>query len=220
MHLTDKNKMLMNWPERMFIHSPVRVLVQRRHARRWIQIAGASRLDRTLEIGCGLGRGAEIALRRLGVQKMFAFDLEESLVRRATGRIPGDLAGRLSYFVGDAQDFPFRDSFFDGVINYGIIHHVLDWRRCVAEIARVLKPGGLFYFEEIYPPLYANRLMRRLVRHPAEDRFDGIEFIAALDRDRIRLLPGVKEDSRFGIVGVARKETDAPDRTPEAHAKC
>jgi len=51
----------------------------------------------------------------------------------------------------------------DAVFNFGIIHHLEDWEKGIQEIARVLVQGGLFYCEEIYPPLYANFLFRRLV---------------------------------------------------------
>ena len=73
--------------------------------------------------------------------------------------------------MGDAQDLPFPNACFDAVVNFGIIHHVLDWRRCISELSRVTQPGGAFYFEEIYPPLYANFLLKRMVRHPTSDRF-------------------------------------------------
>jgi ubiquinone/menaquinone biosynthesis C-methylase UbiE len=212
MNPKDKKTMLMNWPERVFISSPVRLLVQHRQASKWIRLAGPRRTETALEIGCGLGRGAQIAVNRLGAARMFAFDLEEDVVHKAGKRLPAELKGRISFFVGDAQDFPFPDTSFDAVINYGIIHHVLDWRRCISEIGRVLKTGGLFYFEEIYPPLYANPLMRHLVRHPETDRFEGSQFIAALEANHVKLLPGVRTDSRFGIVGVARKELTPDDR--------
>jgi SAM-dependent methyltransferase len=93
----------------------------------------------------------------------------------------------------------------DAVFNYGIIHHLEDWRLGISEVARVLKKGGGFYFEEIYPPLYANFLFRNILAHPKENRFHSSEYRAALKDSRLRLLPRYKEN-RFGIVGVAVKE--------------
>jgi ubiquinone/menaquinone biosynthesis C-methylase UbiE len=182
--------MLMNWPERVWIYSPVRVLFLKRHAETWKRLVVSRQADRCLEIGCGLGRGARILIEQMGFRKVFAFDLEEHLIKSATRRLPARLEDRIRFSVGDAQDLPFGDSQFDAVVNYGIIHHVLDWRRCIREIGRVLRTGGVFYFEEIYPPLYANFLMKRVVRHPTRDRFEGRRFSTSINN--LQLVHGVR----------------------------
>jgi len=211
MATSDRERMLMNWPERAFIYSPVRVLIQLRHVARWIRIAGRQTHSRGLEIGCGLGRGARIATTRLGVRKIFAFDLEHALVQKGASAASKASDNRIAFLTADGQDIPFAGACFDAVIDFGIIHHVLDWRRCLSEIERVLKPGGYFYFEEIFPPLYANFLMKRLVRHPEEGRFGREEFLAALAERGLRTLSGDKRSSRFGIVDVARKDPEPND---------
>lgn len=191
----------MNWPERVWIYSPFRTFFLKRHAAKWRELAQPpAQRGMALEIGCGLGRGAPIIQRTLGYERVIAFDLEETLVRRAAKRAktPG-----LSFLTADAQEFPFHDAAFDAVVNFGIIHHVIDWRHCLYEINRVLKPSGVFYFEEIYPPLYANFLLKRMLRHPVEDRFDGPLFIKTLAENGLQLVPGVNLSSRFGIVGAA-----------------
>ena len=92
----------------------------------------------------------------------------------------------------------------DAVFNFGILHHLEDWTRGVREIGRVLKADGGFYFEEIYPSLYANFPLRHLLAHPRENRFHGPEFRAALADAGLKLLPGYKENG-FRILGVAVK---------------
>lgn len=208
MSLSDKEKMLMNWPERVWIYSPVRVFFQIREIREWLRLVGKVEIENALEIGCGLGRGAGLLVNRLGFRHVVAFDLEEKLIVRAAKRNPRTLEQKVSFYVGDAQDLPFKDSSFDAVVNFGIIHHVLDWRRCISELSRILRPGGYFYFEEIYPPLYANFFMKRLVRHPVEDRFDGAQFLAEIESNGLHLVKGVLTSSRFGIVGVVRKSCE------------
>jgi ubiquinone/menaquinone biosynthesis C-methylase UbiE len=201
----EKEIMLMNWPERVWIYSPVRVLFQKREVRKWMRLAPPVRSECALEIGCGLGRGARLLVEQMGFEHVFASDLEQSLVERASRLMPARFQGKISFHVADAQDLPFSDSSFDAVVNFGIIHHVLDWRRCVKEIGRVLRPGGFFYFEEIYPPLYANFLLKRMLRHPTEDRFHEEQFLEALRANGMRLVDGVQTGSRFGIVGAAKK---------------
>jgi len=204
----DKDQMLMNWPERVWIYSPLRVFFQRLEIRNWLKLTGPLRVESALEIGCGLGKGAQLLVDRMGFDSVVAFDLEEKLVRRAAARCPERLRDKVPFHVGDAQDLPFSDAAFDAVVNFGIIHHVLDWRRCIREIGRVTKPGGLFFFEEIYPPLYANFILGPILRHPRQDRFRETEFLEVLGASNLFLLAGVRTGSRFGIVGVARKDED------------
>ena len=42
----------------------------------------------------------------------------------------------------------FPDSFFDGCFLFGVLDHIRDWPKVINEVARVLKPGGKFSFEE------------------------------------------------------------------------
>ena len=67
------------------------------------------------------------------------------LTRRATHLTRARLAiDRLPVAItrGDAVELPFEASSFDFVWSWGVIHHSRDPERCVAEIARVLRPGG------------------------------------------------------------------------------
>ena len=109
------------------------------------------------------------------------------------------------FLVADAQYLPYGDACFDAVFNFGIIHHLEDWEQGIREIARVLIKGGALYFEEIYPPLYANLLFRHLLAHPTENRFFGPDFREGLSRAGLKLVSPYRE-SRLGILGVAEKE--------------
>jgi len=204
-HTEDKESMLMNWPERVWIYSPVRWFVQILEVKKWLRMGARTRVDRALEIGCGTGHGARIVARMMGYEDIVAFDIEENLIKKSVRNRPRLLSERLQFFVGDAQDLPFPDSYFDAVINFGIIHHVIDWRRSLRELSRVTKVGGLFCFEEIFPSLYANALLGRLLRHPTQDRFDETQFLDELRTNNFRLFPKVRTGSKYRIIGVAEK---------------
>src|SRR5215510_10564531 len=55
--------------------------------------------------------------------------------------------GPLTTLICDAHDIPFDDATFDAVVVQAVLEHVVDPRRCVEEIHRVLKAGGLVYAE-------------------------------------------------------------------------
>jgi ubiquinone/menaquinone biosynthesis C-methylase UbiE len=196
--------MKVNWPERIWINSPVRAWVQRREITFFKKIQSLPSDSLCLEIGCGRGKGVELIGHTFHPRRVDGIDVDPSMIELATQRFRDDPWGHAFFSVADAQNLPYPAACMDAVFNFGIIHHLEDWEKGIREIARVLVQGGLFYFEEIYPPLYANFLFRRLVAHPRENRFYGEQFRSAISAAGLRMLPGYKEN-RFGILGIAQK---------------
>ncbi len=95
-----------------------------------------------LDFGCG--NGANTVLFAPDFQSVAGVDVEPERVAeaRATARSRG--ASNLDYSVYDGKRLPFPDHSFDCVVSFEVIEHTLDDRAALAEIARVLKPGGLF----------------------------------------------------------------------------
>ena len=92
-----------------------------------------------LEIGCGTGVHARL-LAAAGA-RVTAVDLTPTAVELTRRRL--ELA-RLDADVreADAESLPFADGSFDFVWSWGVIHHSESTDRVIAEIARVLRPGG------------------------------------------------------------------------------
>jgi ubiquinone/menaquinone biosynthesis C-methylase UbiE len=82
---------------------------------------------------------------------------------------------------------------------------VPEWQAAVGEIARVLRPGGLYFMEELYPSLYQNWLTKRILRHPPENRFGGRDLKEVMEKEGMQLKE-VLEFRWVGILGVAIKE--------------
>jgi SAM-dependent methyltransferase len=89
---------------------------------------------RVLEVGCGWGEFAERVIGELGVE-LVAVDLSPRMVELARGR-------RVDARVGDVQSLPFADGAFDCAVANWMLYHVPDLDRALAELARVLRPGG------------------------------------------------------------------------------
>jgi ubiquinone/menaquinone biosynthesis C-methylase UbiE len=197
--------MKVNWAERLWVNSPLRFLIQKRETRFFKRLRNLEPGTRCLEIGCGHGAGAQIILNTFQPASLDGLDVDPFMIKLALRRQRKRTTNQLRFLVGDAQNLPYVDNSMDAVFNFGIIHHLENWRQSISEVARVLKRGGGFYFEEIYPPLYANLITRILLEHPTENRFYGPEYRGALQSEGFRLLPGYKE-TRFAILGVAVKE--------------
>jgi SAM-dependent methyltransferase len=97
------------------------------------------------------------------------------MVERARGhiaRLPG-LARRAEFREEDAADLSFPAGSFDAVVEFGILHHVPPWRGALGEVARVLRPGGSFAFEDL---TRAAVDAQPWFDHPPEGRFSAAEF--------------------------------------------
>jgi len=100
-------------------------------------VVRASAPRQVLEIGCGTGAFAErLAAQSPGVA-VVATDQSARFVELAADR-------GLEARVADATDLPFDDDSFDLVAAMWMLYHVPDLDRALAEVRRVLRPGGRF----------------------------------------------------------------------------
>ncbi len=201
--------MKLNRVEWWLMNNPVRAAVQHHVDVKYFARLGG-RLDGLVaaEIGCGRGVGVEAVLGRLGAARVWAFDLDPRMVGRARGRLATRTGpGRHGLGAADASALPLRDASVDAVLDFGVLHHMPDWRAALAEIRRVLRPGGRLYFLEITRQCLDRWVIRTFLDHPAEDRFSAEELIAELARHGLHV--GHRHATRlFGdmVTGVAIRE--------------
>lgn len=94
-----------------------------------------------LEIGPGLGATTRVLARRPG--RITAVELEE----RYCERLRRELGQEATIVHADATELPFPDGAFSGAVCFTMLHHVPSrglQDRLLAEVARVLEPGGIF----------------------------------------------------------------------------
>lgn len=172
--------MILNRLEYLAMNNPLRASIQRWwEGPRLRRMGGPMAGGQALEIGCGRGVGAVIILDQFGADRVDAFDLDPRMVAKAQRRLRAR-RDRARIWAGDATHIDAADATYDAVFDFGIIHHIPDWRAALAEIRRVLKPGGRFYAEEILRDFILNPLWRRVLDHPLEDRFDHAGFLDGL----------------------------------------
>jgi ubiquinone/menaquinone biosynthesis C-methylase UbiE len=197
--------MKLNAIERAAMNNPVRAAHQHHREATWFRRLGGGNLtgQHVLEVGCGRGVGAEVILDRLGAEKVTAFDLDESMVELARRRLHGR---PVSLSVGDVCAIEQPTGAIDTVVDFGIIHHVPEWQQSLAEIARVLRPGGLLLFEELPRHVLDTWAMRTFTKHPRENRFEADEFAAELARHGLHGTGTIEPHIGGALfVGAARK---------------
>lgn len=180
-------------------------MIQRRIIK-WIkgvtQIAPQARI---LEIGCGRGAGARLIQEEFSPAALHAFDLDRQMIRLARRYLTAESRDKICLYVGDVITLPYRDGVMDAVFGFGVLHHVPDWRGGLREIARVLKPGGIYFLEEFYPQFYQNFLARQVFDHPEHDRFSSHDLEKALAEAGFKF-QGRLEHQMVGILAVAVKQ--------------
>jgi ubiquinone/menaquinone biosynthesis C-methylase UbiE len=197
--------MKLNWAERWVVNNYLRVLQQQLQIGRLRQMSDLPRGARILEVGCGRGAGAQLVDRAFRPSLLCASDLDEQMVQRAKRYLSLRHRGRIRLHVADAENLPIKDESMDAVFGFGVLHHVPDWRCALSEIARVLKSGGSFFVEELYPSLYQNPVTRRILLHPTADRFFSDDLKEAMRAVRLPIKKAI-EFKKLGILGVAVKE--------------
>jgi ubiquinone/menaquinone biosynthesis C-methylase UbiE len=100
--------------------------------------------DRVLEIGCGAGRAIELAVTQVPDGQVTGIDLSRAMVWAASRRNARAIKeGRVRIRQGDVANLPFADGQFDKILSIHTLYFWPDPARAVAEMRRVLKPGGV-----------------------------------------------------------------------------
>jgi len=162
---------------------------------------------RVLEIGCGAGiDSCEFARNGANVISVDFTEAGVKLTKELTRRYNGDVA-RCSATV-----LPFNDSAFDVVYSFGVIHHVPDIDKVMAEISRVLKHSGIFmgmvYNKEslLYAYLmYYYGIKEKMIQNVSEEelisrfseRREGCPYTKAYTTSELNALL-----SRYGLVNI------------------
>jgi ubiquinone/menaquinone biosynthesis C-methylase UbiE len=136
----------MNRLENWFCASSLWRYVTKRQLLPWI-LAGTNLGDHLLEIGAGPGAATEELRRR--VPRVTSLEYDQRLVRFLAKHNRG---GPGAVLQGDAASLPFPEKIFSAAIAVLVLHHLRtrgQQDRALAEVYRVLRPGGVFLALEI-----------------------------------------------------------------------
>jgi SAM-dependent methyltransferase len=167
-----------------------------------------------LEVSCGHGGGASYLARTFRPRSYTALDLNPAGIDfcRRRHRVEG-----LSFVRGDAENLPFEDGSFDGVVNVEASHCYPSFPRFLSEVARVLRPGGRFLYadfrfgdrlDEWDQAMAAAPLKVVATRQINAEVLRGMDMNSARSRDLIaRFLPGFLQSLGRDFAGVSGSKT-------------
>lgn len=108
---------------------------------RWLEALDVRPGEVVLDAGSGMGEVALDLAARVGPSgRAVGVDLSSELVERARERAEG--VGNVEYRVGDLAALPFADGTFDAAYSERVFIHLTDPSAAMAELLRVLHPGG------------------------------------------------------------------------------
>ena len=199
-------------------------LVHAEHVARYLMTTPLAEGRRVLDVACGEGYGTDL-LARAAAKSAVGVDVDEPAISRARERYSGD------FQCADIAALPFEDASFDLVVSFETIEHVTDAERALAELARVLAPGGLLVIStpNTHEYLVDNEFHTREFSHE--------EFVAFLEQrfPSVRLLyqhnwmlSAILEEKDFGEgdeshpleLGVRKTVSLAPGRELYTVAVC
>lgn len=159
---------------------------------------------RVLDVATGTGMVA-FGLARLGCQ-VVGLDQSEDMLGGARAKLAAapEFHGRVEFVRGQAEQLPFPDGEFDALTFTYLLRYVDDVPATMAELARVVRPGGRIGMVEFAVPVHP--LLRTLWR--AHTRF-GLPLLGRL------VSPAWLEVGRFlgpSIEEFHQREPDLPDR--------
>jgi ubiquinone/menaquinone biosynthesis C-methylase UbiE len=114
---------------------------------------GPCRGGEILDVGTGPGRIAVALCQADPAARVMAVDLAEAMLERARRNVAAaGLAGRIACVRGDAKALPWESDRFEAVVSNTIVHHIPEPAGALAEMARLVAPGGTLFVRDLARP--------------------------------------------------------------------
>jgi len=114
---------------------------------------------RILDLGCGTGYGSKMLYNK--GNEVYGIDISQKAIEYAQKVYPGP-----TYICCSAENLPFEEEFFDGVVAFEVIEHVQHPEKVLKEIYRVLKKGGNLFISTPNPRHLKNIFLHYFLGKP------------------------------------------------------
>ena len=158
--------MTLNKAEFLFVNNTIRTVIQDIIEIKFIKKHSSIKPNVVLlEIGCGIGNGTHLIKKHFLPKKIYALDIDKKSIEIAKHK---NKEKSIIFQFGDATKLNFSNSRFDAVFEFTMMHHLKNWRSCIKEVKRVLKPGGEFIIDDFslasFQTLFG-RFLNKIFKH-------------------------------------------------------
>jgi ubiquinone/menaquinone biosynthesis C-methylase UbiE len=176
-------------------------LTDEAHVARLVDAVGDAGRGRVLDVACG--PGIVTAALAATATEVVAFDLTPEMLVKARERCAKAGRTNVAFQEGSATSLPFADASFDAAVTRLSFHHFVEPRDVLAEMLRVVKPGGVVAVADV-------------VSTEAPDKAAVQNAIETLrDPSHVRMLPASELLALFASTGAAIVQQEAWDKPRE-----
>ena len=117
-----------------------------------------------LDLGCGTGEIIKLILQQDSRKSLYGIDLSDKMLEIARSK----LGKAATLILGDSEQLPFADDFFDVIYCNDSFHHYPAPNNVLSEVHRVLKPHGTFIMCDCWQPTIGRAIMNFYMRYSNE----------------------------------------------------
>jgi ubiquinone/menaquinone biosynthesis C-methylase UbiE len=147
-------------------------------------VGGIRPADWYLDAGAGTGRIGRALAAQHG--RTVGVDISTAMLRHFRDAAAANSRPRLALVLGDVRALPFPDGVFAGILTSHVLHLISDWRGVLAELWRVLRPGGTLTIalesrsRSVVTARFLAMASEQRLLGPTLDRARGAEIASAL----------------------------------------
>jgi len=144
--------------------------VNARFVAEFLDAHGPCRGGELLDVGTGPARIPIALCRADRSARVLGIDLAEAMLERARGNVAeAGLSDRIRCVRADAQGLLYPNGHFEAVLSNSIIHHLADPAPALAEMARVVAPGGTLFVRDLARPDDLEMLARLVTTYAGDE---------------------------------------------------
>ncbi|MCB0167309.1 MAG: class I SAM-dependent methyltransferase [Anaerolineae bacterium] len=160
--------------EKILVNNSMRSRQVSRYAEKMLKWIDLKAGQKYLDFGCGNGAAAINVATKYPLE-VIGIDVDLDQIRLA--QQAGCHLSNVRFIPVDGTRMPFDDGEFDIVYTNKVTHHIPNWLEAVAEMVRVIRPGGHLIYADLIAPNWLAQLGQQVMKQSGFPTGDGLETL-------------------------------------------